>query len=130
MFAVTIGGGQLMATPDVCQMPTPTGPVPVPYPNIAMPTMGTPPAETVLVSGAPALNLQSEIPMTNGDQAGPLGGVTSGTIMGPAKFTQGSQKVMIGGSPAVRLTTPTSQNQNNAMGAVLVPSQAVVMIMS
>ncbi|MDR5826369.1 DUF4150 domain-containing protein [Caballeronia sp. LP006] len=130
MFAVTIGGGQLMAEPDVCQTPTPAGPVPTPYPNIAMPTMGTPPAETVLIGGSPALNLSAEIPMTNGDQGGVAGGVSSGMIMGPAKFTQGSEKVMIAGSPAVRLTTPTSQNQNNAMGAVLAPSQTVVMIMS
>lgn len=130
MFAVTIAAGEMMAEPDVCQVPTPAGPVPTPFPNIAMPMMGTPPAETVLICGAPALNLSSEIPLTNGDQAGVAGGVASGMIMGPARFTEGSMKVMVAGSPAVRLTSPTTQNQNNAMGAVLVPSQPVVMIMS
>jgi hypothetical protein len=130
MFAVTIGGGQLMAMPDVCLTPTPAGPVPMPYPNMASPSLGAPPAEKVLISGAPALNMNAEIPMTEGDQAGTNGGVTCGMMSGPAKFTEGSTKVMIAGSPAVRLTTPTSQNQNNAVGAVLAPSQTVVMIMS
>ena len=130
MFAVTIAGGQLMAVPDVCNTPTPAGPVPTPYPNTAMPAMGTPPVENVMIGGSPALNLSSEIPMTNGDQGGTAGGVASGTFMQAAKFTQGSQKVMIGGNPAVRLSSPTSHNNNNAIGAVLAPSQTVVMIMS
>ncbi|MDR5837112.1 DUF4150 domain-containing protein [Caballeronia sp. LZ034LL] len=130
MFAVTIMGGELMAEPDVCLTPTPAGPVPTPYPNLAMPMMGVPPAETVLVCGAPALNMGSEIPLTNGDQGGVSGGVMSGLIMGPARFDEGSTKVLIGGNLAVRLTTPTSHNQNNAIGAVLVPSQTVVLIMS
>jgi hypothetical protein len=130
MFAVTIGGGQLMAEPDTCNTPTPAGPVPTPYPNLADPTLGTPPVENVLIGGTPSLNLDAEISLTNGDQAGVTGGVESAMIMGPAKFTEGSVTVMIGGSPAVRLTTPTSQNQNNAMGVVLVPSQSIVMIMS
>lgn len=130
MFAVTIGGGLCMAQPDVCQTPTPGGNVPIPYPNLASPELGTPPAATVLVSGMPALTMSSQIPLTNGDQAGAAGGVASGMIMGPAVFTQGSSKVLIAGNPAVRLTTPTAHNQNNAVGAVLAPSQTVVMIMS
>jgi hypothetical protein len=130
MFAVTIGGGQVMSELDVCQTPTPGGPVPMVYPNIAMPPMGTPPSEKVMMGGSPALNMGSEIPMTNGDQAGASMGVGSGTIMQAAKFSQGSQKVIISGNPAVRLTTPTTQNNNNAMGLVLAPSQTTVMIMS
>lgn len=130
MFAVTLAGGQLLADPDVCNLPTPAGPVPTPYPNIGVPSMGSPAADKVLISGSPSLNMGSEISITNGDQAGATGGVASGVIMGTAKFTQGSEKVMIAGNPAVRLTSPTSQNQNNAVGVVLAPSQTVVMIMS
>ncbi len=29
-------GGKSIAFPDVCKTPTPGGPVPIPYPNIAM----------------------------------------------------------------------------------------------
>lgn len=54
----------------------------------------------------------------------------SGLIMEPARFDAGSTQVLIGGNLAVRLTTPTSHNQNNAISAVLVPSQTVVLISS
>ncbi|MDR5758879.1 PAAR-like domain-containing protein [Caballeronia sp. LZ035] len=63
---------------------------------------------------------------TNGDK----GRVMSGLIMEPARFDAGSTQVLIGGNLAVRLTTPTSHNQNNAISAVLVPSQTVVLISS
>ena len=132
MFAVTIAAGQCMAFPDVCQTPAPPSPspVPIPYPNIAMPMMGTPPAATVLVVGAPALNIASKIPMSQGDEAGVAMGVASGQIMGQAAFVTSSMKVSFGGSPAVRLGDSTTQNNNNAVGTVAVPSQAVVMVMS
>ncbi len=40
-----------------------------------------------------------------------------------------SLKVKLEGNPAVRLGDPTKQNEGNAVGSVLAPSQAVVMIM-
>ena len=36
MFANCQMGGQDMGFPDVCLTPSPVGPVPIPYPNIAM----------------------------------------------------------------------------------------------
>lgn len=132
MFAVTIAAGQCMAFPDVCQTPAPPSPspVPIPYPNIAMPMMGAPPAATVLVVGAPALNVSSKIPLSQGDEAGVAMGVASGQIMGQAAFVTSSMKVSFCGSPAVRLGDSTTQNNNNTVGTVAVPSQSVVMIMS
>lgn len=129
MFAVTMEGGMLLSPTDICL--TPAGPdvVPVPYPNTAQPALGEPVCETVLICGAPALNLSSSIMPTNGDQAGASGGVVSAEIMGEAKFTEGSLKVMLQGNPAVRLTATTSQNANNCVGTCLVPSQTVVIIM-
>lgn len=130
MFALTMAGGQCMAAPDVCKTPSPGGPVPVPYPNIALPNTADPGSCTqkVKIINMPALNLGSKIPMTNGDQAGSAGGVVSGTIMGPAKFNKGSQKVKFEGKAAVMLTSPTGQNgQNpNAQGAAVAPSQTLV----
>lgn len=130
MFAVTMEGGMLSAFPDVCQTPTPVGPVPIPYPNEAEPPMAEGAAENVLISDMPALNMTSTIAVTMGDTAGVAGGVASGTIMEEARFVEGSECVMIGGSPAVRLTSPTMQNLINAEGACIVPSQEKVVIMS
>lgn len=131
MFAVTKQAGQCFAFPDVCKTPIPpAGPVPIPYPNIAMPMMGNPATRKVMISGMPALTKASKISMSNGDQPGVAGGAVSGKIMGPAEFVLGSLKVKLEGNPAVRLGHPTKQNDGNAVGAVLVPSQAKVMIMS
>ena len=131
MFAVTKQAGECMAMPDVCLTPAPPAPpLPVPYPNIAMPMLGMPQTMKVLVCGAPALTKQSEIPLSNGDQGGLNGGVMSGTMMGALSFVQASLVVQFEGAGAVRLGMPTRQNGGNAVGAVLVPSQAVVMIMS
>lgn len=130
MFAVTLAGGQCMATPDVCQVPTPLGPVPTPFPNVGMPPMGNSPTTKVLVSGMPALTKASKIPLTNGDQAGTAGGVVSGKVMGEVEFIAGSTKVKFEGQAAIRLSTPTKQNAGNTVGAVLAPSQTKVVIVS
>ncbi|HTN67413.1 MAG TPA: DUF4150 domain-containing protein [Burkholderiaceae bacterium] len=131
MFAVTKQNGQCFAMPDVCKTPAPPAPpVPIPYPNIAMPMMGNPATTKVLISGMPALTKSSKITISNGDQAGVAGGVASSKIMGPAEFIMGSMKVKLEGNPAVRLGDPTKQNDGNAVGTVLAPSQAKVMIMS
>jgi hypothetical protein len=120
-----------MAMPDVCKTPAPPGPpIPIPYPNIAMPMMGNPATLKVLIAGMPALTKASKITISNGDQAGVAGGVMSGKMMGAAEFTMGSMTVKLEGNPAVRLSDPTKQNEGNAIGSVLAPSQAVVMIMS
>lgn len=131
MFAVTKQSGQCMAMPDVCKTPAPPAPpVPIPYPNIAMPMLGNPCTMKVLICGMPALSKASKITMSSGDEAGVAGGAMSGKMMGPCEFIMGSMKVMLEGNPAVRLSDPTKQNDGNAMGAVLAPSQAVVMILA
>lgn len=130
MFAVTKENGQLMAMPDVCLTPAPPAPpVPVPYPNIGMPQMGNPVTTKVLINGMPALTKASKVSPTNGDQAGVNQGAVSGKIMGPAEFIMGSTKVKLEGNPAVFLGNMTKQNDGNAVGSVLAPSQNKVMIM-
>jgi hypothetical protein len=76
--------------------------------------MGMPCALKVMVCGMPALTKASKIPLSNGDQPGVIGGVISSKIMGATEFLLGDA---------------TKQNDGNIVGAVLVPSQAVVMIM-
>ena len=131
MFAVTLQGGQCLAMPDVCQVPAPPAPpIPTPFPNVAMPMIGNPAATKVFIAGTPALHKGSKIPQTDGNQPGVIGGVISGTIMGQAEFLVGSMTVKLQGNPAVRLGDLTKHNNGNAFGAVLAPSQTVVMIMS
>ena len=62
--------------------------------------------------------------------AGVAGGVVSGKMMGKVQFMMGSVTVKFEGSPAVRLSDPTQHNEGNMVGAVLAPSQSVVMVMS
>jgi hypothetical protein len=130
-FACTMAGGTAFAMPDTCNTPAPpAGPVPVPYPNTAVLNMATGFAPTVMIAKMPALNLQSIVPITSGDEPGVAGGVVSGMIKGPAKFMAGSVKVQIAGQPCVRLTDPTAHNgtsPNAPGGMVIAPSQTRVM---
>ncbi len=131
MFMVTKQNGQCMAMPDVCQTPAPPlSPIPVPYPNTAVPMLGNPATEKVLVCGMPALTRSSKIAISNGNQAGCMGGVVSSKIMGKTEFVTGSMTVTLEGSPALRLGDTTKQNDGNAIGSVLMPSQSVVMVLS
>jgi hypothetical protein len=131
MFAVTKQNGQCMAMPDVCKTPAPPAPpIPIPYPNLAMPMMGNPCTTKVLIGGMPVLTKASKIPMSSGDEAGVAGGVVSGANMGEVAFVSFSMAVKLEGNPVVKLGDATKHNGGNGVGAVLAPSQAVVMIMS
>ncbi|MBK6515310.1 MAG: DUF4150 domain-containing protein [Polyangiaceae bacterium] len=129
MFANTQMMGIDMGFPDVCLTPTPA-PVPIPYPNIAMGPMGVPAVYNVLIGMAPAHNMATTIPISNGDNPGINLGVASGMVMGPARVVLGAVTTIIGGMPATRMTNPTIQNSTNCPGVRVVPSQAKVLILS
>jgi len=128
------GNAQMMGTdtafPDVCLTPSPAGPVPVPYPNIAMGPMAVPNVPNILFMGTPAHNLGTTIPMTNGDNAGLATGVASGTVMGTSRHLTGAFSVLIKGMPASRMTSMALQNNTNAPGCRVVPSQTKVLILA
>ena len=121
-----------MAMPDVCKTPTPAGPVPIPYPNIAQLSMANPGtcAMTVLVVNKPAATIQTVIMLSSGDEAGAAGGVVSSLFIGPAQFKLGSTVVFIEGSPAAYVGSLVGQNgvanANMPAGSQIVPSQFVV----
>ncbi len=137
MFANCQMGGINFAMPDVCltPIPSPAGPVPtpIPYPNMAAGPTVIPPtaAIKVLISGMPAHNQMSTIPMSNGDNAGLNTGVMSGMVMGPCRPILGSPTILIGGMPATKLTTPTGQNGMlpNAYGMTIAPAQVKVLLL-
>ena len=83
-----------------------------------------------MICGMPALTKASKCQPTNGDQGGVSNGVVSGKIMGPTEYIMGSMKVKLEGNPAVYTGNPTKQNDGNAVGSDLQPSQNKVMIMS
>lgn len=130
MFANTQMMGMDMGFPDVCLTPTPAGPIPIPYPNIALAPMGVPPAPTVLFAGAPAHNMGTTIPLSNGDNAGVAMGVASGLVMGPARPVTAAFTFLVGGLPATRLTSVAIQNGTNCPGVRVVPSQPIVLVLA
>ena len=130
MFANSQGGGQDFAFPDVCLTPTPGGPVPVPYPNIAAGPMAVGAVYKILITAMPVHNMSTTIPMTNGDNAGVATGVASGMVMGPSRHTTGSFTVLVGGMPGTKLTSISLQNSTNIPGCRIAPSQTKVLLLA
>jgi hypothetical protein len=134
MFANTQMGGLNMGFPDVCltPVPSPAGPIPtpLPYPNISEGMMGVPAVYNVLFGGTPAHNLSTVVPLSNGDNTGAMGGVASGTMMGPTRTLTGAFTVLVGGMPASRMTSVTLQNTTNCPGIQTVPSQVAVLLLA
>jgi hypothetical protein len=126
----TLQNGQCLGFPDVCL--TPVGPVdvPIPYPNIGMCPTGVMTTTTVLVANMPALTQGSQLPMSQGDDAGASGGVMSGMILGPIAFRTASSKVAFQGQKVIVLTAMTAHNgasANYPAGVLMSPSQAKVL---
>lgn len=130
MFANTQMMGTDTGFPDVCLTPSPAGPVPIPYPNIAVGPMAIPSCYNILFVAAPAHNMATTIPMTNGDNPGVALGVASGLVMGPSRHLTAAFSVLVGGMPATRMTSVSLQNNTNCPGVRLVPSQPKVLILS
>ncbi len=130
MFANTTLAGMSFAFPDVCLTPTPAGPVPIPYPNISQNPLGVPPVPNVIFAGAPVHNMNTIVPMSQGDEAGTATGVASGTVMGPRRCITAAFTFIVGGAPITRLTSMTMQNSTNIVGAQIVPSQTKVLVLT
>jgi hypothetical protein len=92
--------------------------------------MAVPAVYNVLMGGAPAHNMSTLVPLTNGDNAGLAGGVASGTEMGPSRCLTGAFTVLVGGMPVTRLSSVTLQNSTNCPGAAIAPSQTKVLVLS
>lgn len=132
MFANTQSTATHMGMPDVCKTLVVLVVTPIPYPNIGMTDMATPVVENVMIEAMPVHNLMTMVEMSNGDQAGALGGVVSSMIMGQVKHVLGSVTVMFMATPATMMTSVTAQNGvvPNAPGTTISPSQSKVMINS
>ena len=134
MFANCQLGGMNLGFPDVCNTPSPVGPIPIPYPNMAMGMTANPATacKEIYLSCMPAHNLMTMGTISQGDNAGVGMGVASGMVMGPCRHMMGSFRVIYEGAPVTKMTSLTGQNgiSMNAPGLTLVPSQFRVIIMS
>lgn len=117
-----------IAAPDVCLTPVGPAMVPIPYVNLALHTAASKASTIVSFAGMAALNLGSTVPTTLGDEPGVGGGVMSGTFKATAYFRIGSPIVFIENLPAVRVTSLTTGNNDNAIGAVVVPGVPHVLV--
>jgi len=117
IFSVaTNKGGQVMGFPDVCKTPSPGGPVPAPYPNVALlnQASGATCSRKVRIQNKKVVVQNTTITTSTGDEAGSVGGVISNMIKGPAKPRRSSSTVRCEGKAAVFQTCTFGMNGNNA----------------
>jgi len=124
-MAVTVGvnnlsvvhkdsGGVTIAFPDVCKTPSPAGPIPIPYPNIAKSSDTAKGSKTVKCDGNPICLKDSNFSMSTGDEAGSAGGgVVSNKIKGKAEFVNFSFDVKVEGKNVPRAFDLMLHNDKN-----------------
>jgi len=112
--------------PDVCKTPSPGGPVPVPYPNIANSITLSDGTSTVKGDKAMAANKGSKFALSNGDNAGVAGGVKSSTFMKEATWILYSFDVKMDGKNTARLTDKMFHNSENAANLGGVAQQPLI----
>ena len=78
--------GIATAFPDVCLTPSPAGPIPIPYPNIAQSSDTAQGSQTVTIDGNPVMIQGLNFSTSTGDEAGSAGGVVSALTKGKAEF--------------------------------------------
>jgi hypothetical protein len=107
-------GGMTIAFPDVCKTPTPGGPIPIPYPNIAKSSDTAQGASTVKADGNPICVKDSNFSTSTGDEAGSAGGgVVSSKIKGKAEFVNFSFDVKAEGKNVARAFDLMLHNDKN-----------------
>lgn len=108
------GGTAIATLPDVCKTPSPGGPVPIPYPNVARSSSLAKGTGSVTVDGGQSAAVKgSEYGSSNGDEAGTAGGVKSSTNMKEATWITYSFDVKFEGKNACRLTDKMQMNHGN-----------------
>lgn len=107
-------GMSIATVPDVCKTPTPSGPMPMPYPNISRTDSLSKGTKTVKADGGNMIAIAgSEFSSSNGDEPGTLGGVKSGTFMKESTWLTYSFDVRMEGKGVCRLTDKKLQNHGN-----------------
>ena len=106
--------GVTIAFPDVCKTPSPAGPIPIPYPNIAKSSDTGNGTKKVKCDGNPVCVKDSNFSMSTGDEAGSAGGgVVSNKIKGKAEFVMFSMDVKFEGKNVCRAFDIMLHNDKN-----------------
>src|SRR4051812_43820376 len=101
--------------PDVCKTPSPGGPVPLPYPNIADQSSLTDGTTTVTAKGQMIAVKGSQYGRSNGDEPGTAGGVKSNVNMKATDWITYSFDVKMDGENACRHTDKKFHNNQNTV---------------
>lgn len=106
--------GVTIAFPDVCKTPSPAGPIPIPYPNIAKSSDTAKGTKKVKCDGQSTCVKDSNFKMSTGDEAGSAGGgVVSNKIKGKAEFILFSFDVKFEGKNVPRAFDIMLHNDKN-----------------
>jgi hypothetical protein len=106
--------GITSAFPDVCKTPSPGGPIPIPYPNIAKSSDTASGSSTLTCDGNPICLKDSNFAVSTGDEGGTAGGgVASNKIKGKAEFVNFSFDVNVEGKNVARALDPMLHNDKN-----------------
>lgn len=123
--------GITTAFPDVCKTPSPSGPIPIPYPNIAKSSDTASGTTKVKCDGNPACVKDSNFSMSTGDEAGSAGGgVASNKIKGKAEFILFSMDVKFEGKNVCRALDNMLHNDKNTPPFPLVQGPVVAVAKS
>jgi Domain of unknown function (DUF4150) len=115
---------QTSGPPDVCKTPSPGGPVPIPYPNVAMDSDLADGAKKVKIEGNPVALASSNLKTSTGDEAGTAGGgLISSKTKGKLTFGSSSPDVIVEGKGVARFLDVTQHN-GNTFNTVLVAAGA------
>ena len=119
-------GGVTIAFPDVCKTPSPGGPIPIPYPNIAKSSDTGKGAKKVKCDGKPVCVKDSNFSTSTGDEAGTAGGgVMSSKTKGKAEFVNYSFDVKVEGKNVPRALDMMLHNDKNTPPSPLLQGPAM-----
>ena len=120
--------GMTMAFPDVCKTPSPGGPIPIPYPNIAKSGDTASGSKKVKCDGQSICHKSSNFRMSTGDEAGSAGGgVVSNKIKGKAEFVNFSFDVKVEGKNVARALDLMLHNDKNTPPFPVLQGPIIVM---
>lgn len=123
--------GVTIAFPDVCKTPSPGGPIPIPYPNIAKSSDTAKGTKKVKCDGNSVCVKDSNFRMSTGDEGGTAGGgVVSNKIKGKAEFVNFSFDVKFEGKNVTRAFDLMLHNDKNTPPFPLIQGPVVAIPLS
>jgi len=109
-------GMSIATIPDVCKTPSPGGPIPLPYPNIANQGTLKDGTTTVFAKGGKMIAIKgSQYGMSSGDEPGTVGGVKSNVFKKATDWITYSFDVKMDGQNACRHTDKKFHNDKNTV---------------